>query len=279
MLRSWHERREHTAKSVAQTVVLKPVTFALPVLIPLRRFIITVRRFLMCFRLFVIFSKQLKLSDRRNTLIKLCRSRIVSMFVLGRRKSCRSRSLPWGVLAKRWNKPYIDRPSFEEDDFLPGPWLNILGWDSGCNIWSDNRPLPLMSLLYFRPWSATYTKGSHMVSFKPNILTELILNKSEALFPGIISVVLRLCRWVRIAPAQPIVTAFSMSTELDMCSSRPSCSVKPVAPVSISSGPIIPPCGTRNCRRCSCAADISRPVSLLLTLGPLNSWDGRISTW
>lgn len=137
-----------TASSVAQTVVLKPMTFALPVLIPFRRLIMTGRRFLICFRLFDIFSKQSRLSGRRNTLIQSCRSRITSMLVLGRRKSCLSRFLPWGVPANRWNIPYTDRPSFEEDDFLPGPWLNILGWDSDCMIWRDNRAFSFMILLH-----------------------------------------------------------------------------------------------------------------------------------
>lgn len=139
----------HTASSVAQTVVLKPVILALPVLTPFRRFIITGLIFLMCFKLFDILLKGLQLSGRRNALIKLCRSRITAISTLGRRKSCRSLFLPWGVWAKWWKTPYNERPSLEEDDFFPGPWFNTLGWDSDWMICKVNNVVPLINLLNY----------------------------------------------------------------------------------------------------------------------------------
>lgn len=130
-------------------MVLNPVILALPVLTPFRRLTITGRRFLICFKPFDIFSTATKLSDLEKTPIKSCRSLIVSRSTLGRKNVCLSLALPCGVHTKRRNRPYTERPSLDEDDFFPGPWLNMFGCDSEWTICSDKSVLLLIHLLTF----------------------------------------------------------------------------------------------------------------------------------
>lgn len=135
-----------TASKLAHTVVLKPVILALPVLIPLWRFVITGRRFFMYFIALVILSSAALLSGREKTPIKSCRCWIMLRSKLGRRNICFNRVRPWGLWAKRRKIPYTDNPSLLLDGFVPGPWLNRFGWDSCWIIWRDCNVLLLIHL-------------------------------------------------------------------------------------------------------------------------------------
>lgn len=62
---------------------------------------------------------------------------------------------------------------------------------------------------------------TYIVSRKLTISKYLTLKESVSIGPMFV-VARRLCKYERIAPAQPTVTGFSMSTELEMCKSLPS---------------------------------------------------------
>lgn len=123
---------------------------------------------------------------------------------------------------------------------------------------------------------------THIVFSRLNISRDLTWKGHWSIGPIgsiLVPVVLRRCKYARTAPTHPIVMILSMSTELEMCSSRPSWRVNPMSSGFTSSGPQIPLWGTKKRTRCSWADDTSSATSLLSAFEVLNSWVGRTSIW
>lgn len=65
--------------------------------------------------------KDPSLSGRKNTSVVSSLSLMTFISKLGRKKYCLKRAFPCVVRAKRWNNPYIERPSFEPRFVFVGP--------------------------------------------------------------------------------------------------------------------------------------------------------------
>ena len=126
--------------------LLIPPPLLNPLLIPFLRCTKTVLMFLIWPKLLTILFIGLWFSGRKKILAVSSLWFITFRSKLGRRKYCRRRCLPCGVLARWWKRPYTERPSLDPEEAFVGPWLCVLGLDSDCSICKEAKVSVLTSL-------------------------------------------------------------------------------------------------------------------------------------
>ena len=130
-----------------QMPLLIPPPLLNPLLTPFLKCIITVLMFLIWLKLLTIPFIGPLLSGLKKTLTVSSLWLTTSKSRLGRRKYCRRRYLPCGVLARWWKRPYTDRPSFDPEEAFVGPWLCVLGLASDCIICKEAKVSALTNLV------------------------------------------------------------------------------------------------------------------------------------
>jgi len=137
-----------TERRVDQIPFLIPPPLLSPLLTPFLRLIITALMFLTWPKFLVMFIRGPWLSGLKKTAAVSSLSLITAESVLGLKKYWRRSCFPCGVRAKWWKRPYTDRPSFDPDEDLVGPWLCECGWDSDCSIWREESVSALTNLVW-----------------------------------------------------------------------------------------------------------------------------------